>query len=475
MHSTRFSSDNSSSPSSSTSSSLLGQIISFFGGNSDRSDSQSDTFSPCQRSRSSSSTSTSTPDRNLAPIIRDNVVIDQNDTQHSSEKHSTSNSRLFAWGNNDHGAFGNGAFDHNEYPATIDLPISIRDVVVGSYHTLLVTQTNDLYVCGKNNSGQLGVGIFPSVETPTKLEFFQQNVELAIAGWRHSAVLTTGGKLYAWGYNQWKQCNNSSSSFIYTPHSVPLDALDAPIKDVQLGDGHNVILTKNGTVWTFGYNGYGQLGHSGEQLDASPQLVRSLVNENVVKIVAGYYSTMFFTDDGKLYFCGLNNHFQAGLSHTHDIRDPVCINIVEPKSVTQIAFSMWHLIYLTDEGKAYFLGNDNFQTTSKPKPVTCQDAVLSGPDEIVDVAVAWHATYILTRSGRVYAWGRNNEAQLGVPKNCLKGSAKPRLVSLPERVNTIKARGSHIIAYFDTTKHQQNFSSDIKAMFNYKLKDDLGF
>ena len=67
------------------------------------------------------------------------------------------------------------------------------------------------------------------------------------------------------------------------------------------GGYHTVALTKEGKVFTWGYNYNGQLGHGDRQERHIPTKVESLDGLVIVKIACGVYHTIAIADDGDAY------------------------------------------------------------------------------------------------------------------------------------------------------------------------------
>jgi len=74
------------------------------------------------------------------------------------------------------------------------------------------------------------------------------------------------------------------------------------IKKITGGHDHSVILLKDGTVYTWGRNNFGQCGQSEEEIKEPKQLK---MEDKVVDVSCGAYHTLFLTKDGNLYACGL--------------------------------------------------------------------------------------------------------------------------------------------------------------------------
>jgi alpha-tubulin suppressor-like RCC1 family protein len=70
----------------------------------------------------------------------------------------------------------------------------------GSYHTVIVKSTGELFTTGWNLYGQLGVGDTTSRSTLTQVGVLT-NWKFARGGYNSSFAVTTGNKLYAWGAN----------------------------------------------------------------------------------------------------------------------------------------------------------------------------------------------------------------------------------------------------------------------------------
>ena len=89
---------------------------------------------------------------------------------------------------------------------------NLQRIVSGQNHVVAVTQEGDMYVWGRNDMGQLGLGFQGAEDTrtrykPTLLELFSANgvklevIDVAL-GLEHTVVLVSGGRVYAWGSNQ---------------------------------------------------------------------------------------------------------------------------------------------------------------------------------------------------------------------------------------------------------------------------------
>jgi RCC1 and BTB domain-containing protein len=70
---------------------------------------------------------------------------------------------------------------------------------------------------------------------------------------------------------------------------------------IVCGGWHTAGLTKKGEVFTWGYNGWGQLGHGDNDERTIPTKVAALAGLVVIKISCGYHHTAALTDKGEIF------------------------------------------------------------------------------------------------------------------------------------------------------------------------------
>ncbi|RHY55188.1 hypothetical protein DYB30_001880 [Aphanomyces astaci] len=214
----------------------------------------------------------------------------------------TSNGELLTFGMNDCGQLGLDHTQHQHTPQIVDALASqvVTNVSCGLYHTAVVTAGGDVYTCGKNDYGQLGLGHSRSVKVPTHMKLTDAD-DKAIMGWSgyyHTAVVTDKGKLITFGRNDYGQLGIGSKEHRNTPQTVPLPA-GSKVMSAACGCYHSLILLANGRVMVFGRNNKGQLGAGARTLPSAdlplPIPSGTLANDDVVAIAAGFYSSYILT------------------------------------------------------------------------------------------------------------------------------------------------------------------------------------
>ena len=155
-------------------------------------------------------------------------------------------------------------------------------------------------------------------------------------GYMHSLAILENGTVKAWGRNQYGQLGQGNNTTIGDNSNEMGDNLAA----VDLGSGrtaigifngyrHCVSLLDNGTVKTWGYNGYGQLGQGNRNNigDSSNEMGDNLAvvdlgsGRTATEITAGIWHTSAVLDNGTVKAWGWNDYGQLGQGNTSDIGD----------------------------------------------------------------------------------------------------------------------------------------------------------
>ena len=129
-------------------------------------------------------------------------------------------------------------------------------------------------------------------------------------------------KLFAWGKNNNGQLGTNDVIFRSSPTQIGSNTNWASLGGVT--NYSSTAIKTDGTLWTWGTNSYGQLGHNTVYVNrSSPTQVGSGTNWSKVCNLA--YVFLAIKTDGTLWAWGINNHGQLGLNDTVNRSSPTQI------------------------------------------------------------------------------------------------------------------------------------------------------
>lgn len=105
--------------------------------------------------------------------------------------------------------------------------------------------------------GALGHGDYKDVLIPTKVEGLS-GIKKIDCGAEYTMALDKNGKLFVFGSNSYGQLGILGRlNKVNEPHQV----LSSSVADFACGEEHSAFIDENGNVYTWGYGCDGQLGH----------------------------------------------------------------------------------------------------------------------------------------------------------------------------------------------------------------------
>jgi alpha-tubulin suppressor-like RCC1 family protein len=122
---------------------------------------------------------------------------------------STSRTALYSWGRGDYGQLVSDGGQHTVKTPVICSLTSRKTVIYAAgslYHTALVMESGELYMCGSNGEGQVRPGSKkPSFGRPVLMEGVNEHVRSVAAGPHHTVCVTHTGHVLTFGGNEFGQ------------------------------------------------------------------------------------------------------------------------------------------------------------------------------------------------------------------------------------------------------------------------------
>ena len=228
----------------------------------------------------------------------------------------------------------------------------------------------DLDTCSDNNKIQPRPKLIPSLKKITQLA----------TGANHVLALSSTGQVWAWGSGQQNQLGRRvlerfiNQALVHTKVGVP-----AAMVLVGCGSYHSFAVNKNGDVYAWGLNSFGEtgipqdLGEGGESDVHGATIVEALRGHGKVTCIeGGAHHTIAVTDSGKLLGWGRLDGYQLGLDIASLPKDDLVYDangspriLTTPTQIPGIdavfcSAGSDHAIAVAKDGKAYSWG---FSTT----------------------------------------------------------------------------------------------------------------
>ena len=148
----------------------------------------------------------------------------------------------------------------------------VVDISSGIYSGYALTAAGKVYSWGYNGHGELGNGSTSNSNMPVLVNFSALDLDPGYSfssigsGNHHGIAIGVDGAIYAWGYNGYGNGNIGDGTKVNRATPVRVkggESGDEYLKDMMAAVGgttHSIGAKKDGSVWTWGDNGYGQLG-----------------------------------------------------------------------------------------------------------------------------------------------------------------------------------------------------------------------
>lgn len=251
----------------------------------------------------------------------------------------------------------------------------------------------------------------------------QNRVVLAVSGGGgHTAVITESGEVFVCGQNHKGQLGLGHNTNVLVLHLCPVP--NSKITNVACGWDFTLFLSDSGRLLACGSNAFGQLG-VGERVTHSAELlvVESLMKP-VVSVAAGLRHSLAVTDSGAVFQWGLGlfSHAKRALS-PHPVpphlnsREPALVPGLDHQISRSVTAGSSHSACLTGDGDLFLWGSNKHGQLATAEPFLPSPALLRASltdgEKVINVCSGWSHIVAQTESGRVFTWGRGDYGQLG--------------------------------------------------------------
>jgi hypothetical protein len=223
----------------------------------------------------------------------------------------TQTNDIYTWGSNRFGQLGNGFFDlHNHEPEMVESlkTVNIISISCGDYHTIALSDNDEVYAWGSNEFGQIGIPFTSEFHSiPYKLSMPENEKVIAIAsGARHCMALTEKNHVYGWGDYEQMSLRNTENMCSKGPVKIYHEK-DSIIK-LACGSYHNVLLSCMGDIYILGRNDKGQLGNACSSNNGN--FIKLITDKKFIDVAAHskYSISAALTESDSYYIWGIINN-----------------------------------------------------------------------------------------------------------------------------------------------------------------------
>ena len=277
--------------------------------------------------------------------------------QKLSYKNNLPSGIIISFGNNKHNETSHDHYEKLTLPRVVfKLKNEIIDKIYSGWeHNIVLNNKgeifsfghNQYYQCGLPNSEKFNNKNIDIIPDPTNISKIYSNIKATkvSCGNEHTLIISNDKNIYGFGSNEGGLLGISENKIkTYTPTKIHFygnnknEIYDGRMIDISCGTVHNLALTEDGKVFSWGSIQGGQLGFPSEFLInmnkklnsdknlylSTPTIIPFFTKNNIeiVKISSGEAHSLALNNKGKAYSWGFGSNGQLGLGFCEDFFEP---------------------------------------------------------------------------------------------------------------------------------------------------------
>jgi alpha-tubulin suppressor-like RCC1 family protein len=349
---------------------------------------------------------------------------------------------LWTWGNGADGRLGNNSSGGSNIPITTFAGgTTWKQVASGGYHTAAIKTDGSLWTWGRNNVGQLGDFSNTNRSTPVTTFAGGTNWKQVTCGGLHTAAIKTDGSLWLWGRGGYGRLGTNNTGNTNTP--VTTFAGGNNWKQVSMSNvcRHSAAIKTDGTLWIWGNGNNLGINLFGDANSRNTPVTTFAGGNNWKQVSVGTEITAAVKTDGSLWTWGAGGQGQLG-DNTIITRSTPVTTFAGGNDWKSVSCGGNHIAAIKTDGSLWTWGYNNggqlgtSDTTWRSTPVT----TFAGGTNWKQVTCGNRHTGAIKTDGSLWVWGsddfnalgRNGGGNQNVPVTTFAGGNNWKQVSFGE-------------------------------------------
>jgi alpha-tubulin suppressor-like RCC1 family protein len=264
----------------------------------------------------------------------------------------------------------------------------------------------------------------------------QTDVATIAFGTRHAVALKSNGDVFTWGENVSCQLGRTAGNRSATPGQVLRN-----IKEIAAASVHTLALDVEGKVYAWGSEPQALGNNDDFERCEGPEPVESLKDKTIAHIATGIDFSLAVTTSGDLYCTGASDQGQCP-AVKGGTRAFTLVPYPELQGkVAAVRAGGFHALVRTTDGRLYAFGRARDGQLGNGKTTSVFGPVLEMTDVVSFAAGTWHSAAVRA-DGSVWTWGSNGRSELCDGTTVAKST--PQKVTLPDtaRATQVAAGGN---------------------------------
>ena len=288
-----------------------------------------------------------------------------------------------------------------------------------------------------------------------------KQVSAVACGFAYSLALCTDGSVHGFGYNLHGQLGTTTNNGTGNPNPTPVDISSRGslsgkiISKIRCGFHHSLVLAIDGTLHGFGWNNYGQLGNTTnngtDNANPTPTLISVGGGKTVSDMACGYCQSLVVCTDGTLYSFGWNYYGEMGTSTNSGsfTANPTPLNIssngsLNGKTISKVLCGEDYSLVLCTDGTLHSFGRNhrgqlgttanNGSNAANPTPVNISSRGSLNGKTISNMMGGTSHTLVLCTDKTLHSFGENEYGQLGTITNNGTTNSNPTPVDITSTI-----------------------------------------